>query len=51
MIYNLNSRASVKAVIEDLENLETACFMHKYENDFLPSAFLNFFEANPQILE
>jgi len=29
--------------IDDLENLETACFMHKYENSSLPPAFLNFF--------
>jgi len=54
MIYNLNSRVSVKEImkknglltIDDLVNLETACFMHKYENGSLPPTFLNFFEAN-----
>jgi len=54
MIYNLNSGTSVKEImkenglpiIDDLENLETACFMQKYENGSLPPAFLYFFEAN-----
>ena len=32
--------------IEQLANLEIACFMHKYENDNLPSAFCNFFDQN-----
>jgi len=51
MIYNLNSRVSVKEIIKEnglltIDDLETACFMHKYENGSLPPAFLNFFEAN-----
>jgi len=54
MIYNLSCRTSVKEVmkenelltIDNLEKLETACFMHKYENRSLPLAFLNFFEEN-----
>ena len=52
MIYNLNYRAPVNDVmksnehrtIEQLANLEIACFMHKYENANLPSAFCNFFD-------
>ena len=54
MIYNINYRAPINDVmkskehltIEQLANLETACFMHKYENDNLPSAFCNFFDQN-----
>ena len=54
MIYNINDRAPVNDVmksnehltIEQLANLEKACFMHKYENNNLPSAFRNFFDEN-----
>ena len=54
MIYNINYRAPVNDVmksnkhltIEQLANLEIACFMHKYENGNLPSAFCNFFDQN-----
>ena len=51
MIYNLNYRAPVNDVmksnehlmIEQFANCEIACFMHKYENENLPSTFCNFF--------
>ena len=53
-IYNINHRAPVDDVmksnehltIEQLANLEIACFMHKYENGNLPCAFCNFFDQN-----
>ena len=52
MIYNINHCAPVNDVmksnehltIEQLANLEIACFMHKYENGNLPSAFCKFFD-------
>ena len=54
MIYSINYRAPVNDVmksnehlnIEQLPNLEIACFMHKYKNDNLPSEFCNFYDQN-----
>lgn len=54
MIYNLDYRASVKDVmqrnqilsIDQLAQLETACFMFKYINKSLPDAFSNLLEQN-----
>ena len=54
MIYNLDNRTSVKAVmqqngilsIDQLLKLETACFMFKYIKDLLPLAFSNLLREN-----
>ena len=54
MIYDINYCASVDdamksnkhMTVEQLANLEIACFMHKYETENLPFAFCNVFDQN-----
>jgi len=54
MIFNLNYKASVNKVkqidllltIEQLSQLETTCFMFKYQKKSLPTAFSIFFYNN-----
>ena len=54
MTYNITHRAPVNDVMKSIEhptaeqlaNFEIACFMHKYENGNLPSAFCNSFDQN-----
>ena len=39
-------KANEQHTVEQLGTLETACFMHKYENENLVSAFRNFFDQD-----
>jgi len=48
MIHNLDYRASVKEVMHSngLLTIETACFMFRYQNNCLPSAFSDLLKQN-----